>query len=103
MAAITKIQHILDKTRPERTDIELVKKLVESSGGVSPRAGLSIIHAARVHAVLNGSDFVGPDNIIPVLLPIFRHRIMLKLGEVEEENIELRLREIIDLIVKKVF
>lgn len=103
MSAISKIQRILDMTRPERTEIEEVKKLVEMSGGVSPRAGLSIIHAARVHAVLHGNDFIGPDNIIPVMLPIFRHRIMLKLGEVEEENIEIRLREIIDKIVKKVF
>jgi MoxR-like ATPase len=103
LAAIAKIQKILDMTRPERTEIEEVKKFVETSGGVSPRAGLSIIHSARVLAVLQGNDFIGPENIIPVLLPIFRHRIMLKLGEVEEENIEIRLQEIIDKIVEKVF
>ena len=103
LAAITKIQQILDRTRPERSDIEQVKKLVEMNGGVSPRAGLSIIHSARVLAVFQGNDFIGPENIIPVLLPIFRHRLMLKLGEVEEENIEIRLQEIIDKIVEKVF
>jgi len=103
LAAITKIQQILDRSRPERTDIEQVKKLVEMRGGVSPRAGLAIINSARVLAVLQGNDFIGPENIIPVMLPIFRHRLMLKLGEVEEENIEIRLQEIIDKIVEKVF
>jgi hypothetical protein len=38
-----------------------------------------------------------------VLLPILRHRLMLKLGEVEEEKVEIRLQEIIDRIVEKVF
>ena len=103
LAAITKIQQILDRTRPERSDIEQVKKLGELNGGVSPRGGLSIIHSARVLAVFQGNDFIGPENIIPILLPIFRHRLMLKLGEVEEENIEIRLQEIIDKIVEKVF
>jgi len=103
LAAITKIQQIMDKTRPERSDIEEVKKLVELQGGVSPRAGLSIIRAARVHAVINGRDFVSAEDIIPVLYPIFRHRLMLRLGEVEEHNIEARITQIIDLIVQKVF
>jgi len=103
LSAITKIQQIMDKTRPERTDIEEVKKLVEMQGGVSPRAGLSIIRAARVHAVLNGNDFVSPEDIIPMLFPIFRHRLVLKMGEVEEQNIEARLEQIIEIIVKKVF
>jgi MoxR-like ATPase len=103
LAAITKIQQILDMTRPERTEIDEVKRLVEMSGGVSPRAGLSIIHSARVLAVLQGNDFIGPESIIPVLLPILRHRLMLKLGEVEEDKIEIRLQEIIDKIVEKVF
>jgi MoxR-like ATPase len=103
MSAIIKIQQILDQSRPERTSIEQVKKMVEVSGGVSPRAGLSIINSARVLAVLQGKDFIGPENIIPVLLPIFRHRLMLKLGEVEEDKIEVRLGEIIDKIVQKVF
>ncbi len=39
---VHKIQQILNQTRPERTDLESVKQLVQRGGGASPRAGLSI-------------------------------------------------------------
>ena len=99
---IEKIQKILDETRPERTSIDEVAHLVERGGGASPRAGLGIVFAARVHAVMQGNDFVGPDDVIAVMTPILRHRLVFKPGEVEEEEAETRLREIIDQIVQKV-
>lgn len=99
---IEKIQQILDETRPERTSIDEVARLVEIGGGASPRAGLGIVFAARVHAVMNGNDFVSPDDVIAVLTPILRHRIVFKPGEVEEEEAEARLSEIIEKIIQKV-
>jgi MoxR-like ATPase len=99
---IGKIQQILDETRPERTSIEEVSRLIENGGGASPRAGLGIVFAARVHAVMRGNDFVGPGDVIAVMTPILRHRLVFKPGEVEEEETEIRLREIIDKIVQKV-
>ena len=99
---VNKIQQILNQTRPERSDIEQVKRLVQRSGGASPRAGLSMISAARVHAVLQGNEFVRPDDITAVILPILRHRLVFKPGEVEHDETEIRLHEIIDEIISKV-
>jgi len=99
---IEKIQQILDETRPERTSIDEVAQLVELGGGASPRAGLGIVFSARVHAVMQGNDFVGPDDVIAVMTPILRHRLVFKPGEVEEEETETRLREIIDKIIQQV-
>ena len=99
---IEKIQQILDETRPERTSIDEVAQLVELGGGASPRAGLGIVFAARVHAVMQGNDFVGPDDVIAVMTPILRHRLVFKPGEVEEEETETRLGEIIDKIIQQV-
>jgi MoxR-like ATPase len=99
---IEKIQRILDETRPERSSIDEVVQLVEKGGGASPRAGLGIVFAARVHAVMQGNDFVGPDDVIAVMTPILRHRLVFKPGEVEEEETEMRLREIVDKIIQKV-
>lgn len=99
---VNKIQQILNQTRPERSSLDVVKQLVQRGGGASPRAGLSMIQAARVHAVLQGNDFVRPDDITAVVLPILRHRLVFKPGEVELEETEQRLNEIIDEIISKV-
>lgn len=99
---IQKIQQILDETRPERSSIDEVVRLVERGGGASPRAGLGIVFAARVHAVMQGNDFVSPDDVVAVMTPILRHRLVFKPGEVEEEETETRLREIIDKIIQRV-
>lgn len=101
-AIVSKVQKIVDETRPERSSIDAVRQLVENSGGGSPRAGINIIQAARVHAAFRGSEFVTPEDIAEVLMPIFRHRIVFKPGEVEPEDSELRIAEIIDNIIRKV-
>jgi MoxR-like ATPase len=43
--------------------------------GAGPRAGISMINAARARALLDGRDFVIPDDIKYVALPCLRHRI----------------------------
>jgi len=101
-AIVRKIQQILNETRPERTTIDEVSRLIERSGGASPRAGISIVHASRVNAVMEGRDFVTPNDIVAVVAPILRHRLVFKPGEVEEEEGETRLLEIIDKIIRKV-
>ena len=45
--------------------------------GGSPRASLAIVKAAKAIAAIRGRDFVTPDDIIYVVAPVLRHRIML--------------------------
>jgi MoxR-like ATPase len=99
---INKVQRILDQTRPERTSLRSVSELIERGGGASPRAGIGIISASRVNAVMQGRDYVTPDDLVAVVTPILRHRLVLKPGEVQEEEIEQRLAEIIDEVVRQV-
>ncbi|MDH3531846.1 MAG: MoxR family ATPase [Gammaproteobacteria bacterium] len=99
---ISKVQRILDQTRPERSSIPLVTELIERGGGASPRAGIGLIQAARVSAVMHGRNFVTPDDLVGVLAPILRHRLVFKPGEVQEEETEQRLTEIIDEVIRKV-
>lgn len=93
----------MNETRPERTTTDEVTKLIERAGGASPRAGISIVHAARVHAVLQGNDFVTPNDVVGVINPILRHRLVFKPGEIEEGEEEIYLKEIIDTILKKFY
>ena len=101
-AIYAKVQRMLDETRPERTSIPMVADLVEQGGGASPRAGIGIIYASRVNAVMQSRDFVTPDDIVAVVAPILRHRLVFKPGEVQEEEAEQRLTEIVTDIVRTV-
>ena len=47
------------------------------SVGAGPRGGIALIRAARAAALLDGRDFVAPDDIKRVALPALRHRIVL--------------------------
>lgn len=45
--------------------------------GASPRAGIALLQCAKVTAMLNGRDFVIPEDIKANALSVLRHRIML--------------------------
>lgn len=45
--------------------------------GASPRASLAIMNASKAIAAMAGRDFVTPDDILSVTIPVLRHRIIL--------------------------
>lgn len=45
--------------------------------GASPRASLAIMNASKAIAAMQGRDFVTPDDILSVAIPVLRHRIIL--------------------------
>ena len=45
------------------------------SFGAGPRASLSLITAAKAHAVISGQNYVGCENVAAVALGVLRHRI----------------------------
>lgn len=45
--------------------------------GASPRASLSIMNASKAIAAMQGRDFVTPEDIREVVIPVLRHRIIL--------------------------
>ena len=45
--------------------------------GAGPRGSIALIRAARANALLAGRDFVHPDDIKAISLPVLRHRISL--------------------------
>jgi MoxR-like ATPase len=45
--------------------------------GASPRASLAIMNASKAMAAINGRDFVTPEDILEVVPPVLRHRIIL--------------------------
>ena len=46
--------------------------------GASPRATLALTHAAQARALLEEADFVTPDHVKRVTVPVLAHRILLR-------------------------
>jgi len=46
--------------------------------GVSPRGTLALMHAAKATALINGRDYVVPEDITRNVVPVFAHRVIPK-------------------------
>jgi MoxR-like ATPase len=60
--------------------VEIVRATRNRGGiavGAGPRGSIALVRAARAGALLQGRDFVTPDDIKAVALPALRHRIVL--------------------------
>ena len=67
--------HLIVATRkPETYDAKLQKLVLY---GASPRATIALDRASRIHAWLNGKDFVSPEDIQAIVFDVLRHRIIL--------------------------
>jgi MoxR-like ATPase len=56
--------------------------------GVSPRGTLSLQRAARASAIMAGRDYCIPDDIKPLIIPVFAHRVMLHADTYTESSTE---------------
>jgi len=64
--------------------LEFISKLINQTRnhksiylGASPRASLAVMNASKAMAAMMGRDFVTPDDILSVVPPVLRHRIIL--------------------------
>jgi MoxR-like ATPase len=44
--------------------------------GLSPRAAIAVVRAAKAHALLNGRDYVAPDDVQSILPQTIAHRLV---------------------------
>jgi MoxR-like ATPase len=54
--------------------------------GASPRAGIAMLNCSKAVAAMRGRDFVIPDDIKALALPVLRHRVILR-PEAEVEGL----------------
>jgi len=79
-ALLQQVRQIHISTEIRRYAIELVtatRDLPELRLGASPRSTLQLVRAARAQAALSGRDFVIPDDIRAVTVPVLAHRLVL--------------------------
>jgi MoxR-like ATPase len=67
--------------------------------GASPRASVAILQTSKAFGLLNGRDFVTPDDVKRSLKPVLNHRIVLS---PEREMEGMTTEDVIDMIVKSI-
>jgi len=81
--------------------VAIVRKTRDWPGiltGAGPRGGIAIVRCARAYAFIQGRDFVTPDDVKTIALPVLRHRIILS-PEMELEGMDTD-RVILSLLEK---
>lgn len=58
--------------------VSATRKHSEIGSGVSPRGSLQLAKAAQARALLRGRDYVLPDDVKELAVPVLAHRIQLK-------------------------
>lgn len=67
--------------------------------GASPRGSIALFQTARIRALFDGRDFVTPDDVKDMVLPVLRHRIILEPeAEIEGEKADDYLIRIMEQI-----
>jgi MoxR-like ATPase len=87
VSSAEQVKHLVETVRAvklshdiRRYAVELVsttRRLPEIRIGASPRSTLHLIRAARAQAALSGRDFVVPDDVHAVAVPVLAHRLVL--------------------------
>jgi MoxR-like ATPase len=81
-ATVVTLQRIAASLRVDDAVLDYALRLVRATrnwagvvAGAGPRGGISLIRAARGAALLEGRDYVTPDDVKKMALPALRHRI----------------------------
>lgn len=95
-ASIKVDDHVLDYAvrlvRATRSSTAILK-------GAGPRASISLVRAARANALLRGDDFVLPDDVKAMALPVMRHRIILAADmEIDGQNPDSVLQHLLETV-----
>ncbi|WP_298615940.1 MoxR family ATPase [uncultured Odoribacter sp.] len=96
------VMHVRVDEKIKAYIVQLVRMTRENGWlylGASPRASIALMKGAKAYAALQGRDFVIPEDIIHLALPVFRHRIQLS-AERELEGVSVD--QVITQLVAKV-
>lgn len=66
--------------------VEATRKAAAVKLGASPRAGFALLRASQGYALIQGRDYIIPDDIKAVAVPVLAHRLLLQRGPGSREG-----------------
>ena len=76
--------------------VEATRKDTTIVMGVSTRGSLALLRAAKAYAYIQGRDYVVPEDVKTLAIPVLAHRLILNYGYRKEADNQQRMREIVD-------
>ncbi|GAB3477320.1 AAA family ATPase [Amycolatopsis cihanbeyliensis] len=78
LISVVRRVHVAPEVRQYAVElVSATRQVPELRLGASPRATLHLVRAARAQAALSGRDFVVPDDLHAVAVPVLAHRLVL--------------------------
>jgi len=71
--------------------VEMTRKMQGVVLGASPRAALSLLMVAKGFAVINGRNYVLPDDVKSAAVPVLNHRLILTSSEMLKKDSAVRI------------
>jgi MoxR-like ATPase len=76
--------------------VRLTRQWPQFHLGASPRAGIALMQGARTLAAFSGRDYAVPDDVVQIVLPAMRHRVVLTAeAEVEGHDVDALLGDVL--------
>lgn len=108
-ADLMRLQALAERNRIEDSLIDYLMRLVNATRdskylrlGVSTRGAIFLRRAAKAAALIRGRDFVIPDDIKEMVLPVFSHRVVLKSSSVMAHGRSKEARNVLMDIMESV-
>lgn len=103
---LLQLRSYLDKVVVDKSLLSYIAQITQQSRlsqaiqlGASPRASIYILKGAKAYALLQGRDFVTPDDIKTIVPPVLEHRLILTAdAEMQGFTIEKLAQALLDKI-----
>ena len=86
-ADVVRLQEECEAVRADDAVLDYLVALVTATRtsplltlGVSPRGSLALLRAARARALMEGRDFLVPDDLKALIVPALAHRVLMTSG-----------------------
>jgi MoxR-like ATPase len=111
ISPLVRLEDIMEARQAIRDHVYISEKLVDYIfsvvamtrkhplivAGISTRGGINLAEAARANAYLEGRDYVVPEDVKAIAMPVGSHRLVLR-----QENENLDKEEILNVILKEI-
>jgi MoxR-like ATPase len=100
------LQQLITEMIVDNKIVEYVVKITRATRnwrgidyGAGPRGAINLLRAARGSALINARDYITPDDVKGIALPVLRHRIKLSADmEIEGYTADQVLKEVLDSV-----
>lgn len=105
---IIDFQQLVTQVKVEHEILSYIASIIEKTRnnsslflGASPRASLAVLKSAKAFAALEGRDFVIPEDVKEMIVPVLNHRVILtpekEMEGLQPENVIQRIVDSVDV------